>query len=188
MTKNLWIAVAKIVAVLLMIAAIVILSVSLKKQTDEKKRLKDNYDIEMRQDRAMQQKIDMGELKEYFHKEVETLKEYGIRPRDVDNIVEVTYYVHDTTIYRDTLIYVYDTVRNAQRADFCVQTGCYYIDGQIVGDTLEIYDILAQDELLISLYKEKRKCLFGKRKVKAIAISACTGDTMAIKRNLIIER
>ena len=187
-TKNFWIAIAKIAAVLLMIAAIVIMAVCLKRQGDEKRRIKENYDAEMRKDFSRQQKIDVGELKEYFRKEVETLKEHKIKPRDVENIIEVSYFYRDTTIYRDTLIYIYDTVKSAKTADFCVETDCFNIDGQIIGDTLEIYGITAQDEILISLYKEKPKCIFGKRRIKAIAISGCTGDTMAIKRNLLIEK
>ena len=188
MTTKLWILIAKIAAVVLMIAAIVIMAVCLKKQGDEKRRLKENFDIEVRKDLARQQKIDVQELKEYFSKEVETLKEHGIKPKDVQNIVEVTYFYHDTTVYRDTLIYVYDTVRSAKTADFCVETDCFNIDGQIVGDTLEIRDIKSYDDILVALYKEKPKCLFGKRRVKAIAISGCTGDTLAIKRNLLIEK
>lgn len=188
MTKKLWILIAKIAVVVLMVAAIVIMAVCLKKQGDEKRRIKENFDVEVRKDLSRQQKIDVGELKEYFRKEVETLKEHGIKPREVENIIEVSYFYRDTTIYRDTLIYIYDTVRSVKRADFCVQSDCYNIDGQIIGDTLEIYGITAQDDILISLYKEKAKCLFGKRRVKAIAISGCTGDTMAIKRNLLIGK
>lgn len=188
MSAKLWILIAKIAAVVLMITAIVIMSVCLKKQGNEKKRLKDNFDIEVRKDLARQQKIDIQELKEYFHKEVETLKEFGIKPKDVQNIVEVSYFYHDTTVYRDTLIYIYDTIKSAKTADFCIETNCFNVDGQIIGDTLEIHDIKSYDDILIALYKEKKKCLFDKRRVKAIAISGCTGDTLAIKRNLLIEK
>ena len=188
MTAKLWILIAKIAAVVLMVAAIVIMAICLKKQGDEKRRLKENFDIEVRKDLARQQKIDVQELKEYFSKEVEALKEYGIRPKDVQNIVEVTYFYHDTTVYRDTLVYIYDTIRSEKTADFCVQTDCFSVEGQVIGDTLEICDVKSQDELLIALYKEKKKCLFDKRRVKAIAISGCSGDTLAIKRNLLIEK
>lgn len=188
MTAKLWILIAKIASVVLMVAAIVIMAICLKKQGDEKNRLKENFDIEVKKEVSKQQKITVGELKEYFHKEVETLKEYGIKPKDVEQIVEISYFYHDTTVYRDTLIYIYDTIRSAKTADFCVETDCFNIDGQIIGDTLEIRDIKSYDEILIALYKEKKKCLFDKRRVKAIAISGCTGDTLAIKRNLLIEK
>lgn len=188
MTAKLWILVAKIAAVVLMIAAIVIMAICLKKQGDEKRRLKDNFDIEVKKEVSKQQKISVGELKEYFHKEVETLKEYGIKPKDVEQIVEISYFYHDTTVYKDTLVYIYDTIRSEKTADFCVQADCFSVEGQVVGDTLEINDIKSYDELLIALYKEKKKCLFDKRRVKAIAISQCTGDTLAVKRNLLIEK
>lgn len=187
MTKNPWILVAKIAAFTLMAADIVIMAVCLKKQGDEKRRIKDNYEAEVRRDMARQQTIDVAELKKYFADEVETLKKFGIKPRNVENIVEVAYVYRDTTVYRDTLIYIYDTVRSAKTADFCVQTGCFNIDGQIVGDTLEIRDIAAYDEITVALYREKRKCLFERQKVKAIAISGCSGDTLAVLRNLNVE-
>lgn len=188
MSAKIWILIAKIAAVVLMIAAIVIMAICLKKMGEEKRRLKENFDIEVKKEVSRQQKITVGELKEYFHKEVETLKEYGIKPKDVEQIVEISYFYHDTTVYRDTLIYIYDTVKSAKTADFCVETECFNVDGQIIGDTLEIRDIKSYDEILIALYKEKKKCLFDKRRVKAIAISGCSGDTLAIKRNLLIEK
>lgn len=178
----------KIIVAVLMVAAIVVMAVCLKKQGDEKRRLKENYEAEVRRDMARQQTVDVQELKDYFAKEVEILKANGIKPKNVENIIEVSYIVRDSTRYRDTLIYVYDTVRNAHKADFCVETPCYSIDGQIIDDTLEIYCFAAYDEILVALYKEKRKCLFGKQKVKAVAISGCSGDTLAILRNLKIEK
>ncbi len=184
MTTRLWMTIAKIAAVALLVSAVVVMAVRLKKQGDENRRMKDNYEAEIRRDMARQQTLDVNELKDYFAMEVETLREYGIRAKDVENIIEVSYHYRDTTIYRDTLIYIYDTVMEANRADFSVWTPCYSIDGQITGDTLEIHSITAQDELLVTLYKERRKCLFGKRRVKAVAISGCTGDTLAILRNL----
>jgi len=183
----LWKLLIKIVAVILMAAAIVILSVCLHKANNEKRRVQCNWEAAVF-DRSRQQTIDVGELKEYFHEEVETLKQFGIRPRDVEHIVEVSYVYRDTTVYRDTLIYVYDTVREERTADFCVETKCFNVDGRIIGDTLEVYGINMADEILVALYKEKRKCIFDKRRVKAVAISSCSGDTLAVIRNLKIER
>ena len=185
--SGLWKILVKIVAVILMAAAIVILSVCLHKANNEKRRVQGNWEAAV-SDRSRQQTIDVGELKEYFHEEVETLKQFGIRPRDVEHIVEVSYVYRDTTIYRDTLIYVYDTVREERTADFCVETKCFNMDGRIIGDTLEVYGINMADEILVALYKEKRKCIFDKRRVKAVAISSCSGDTLAVIRNLKIER
>lgn len=186
--NKIWAFVIKIAVVVAMMAAIIIMAVCLKRQGDEKRRIEANYEAEISKDYSRQQTIDVGELKQYFNKELQLLKEQGIKARNVENIIKVSYIYKDTTIYRDTLIYVYDTVRSVRKADFCVETPCYNIDGQIVGDTLEIRGITAQDEILVALYKEKRKCLFEKRKVKAVAISGCTGDTLAILRNLKIER
>lgn len=186
--SKLWALVIKIAVAVAMAAAIVVLSVCLKRQGDEKRRIKENYEAEVRRDLARQQTVDVRELKEYFAKEVEILKANGIKPRNVENIIEVSYILKDSTRYRDTLVYVYDTIRNARKADFCVVADCYSIDGRITDDTLEIYGLTAYDDILVALYREKRKCLFEKQRVKAIAISACSGDTLAILRNLKIER
>jgi len=186
--SKLWAFVIKIAIVLLMIAAIVILSISLNNVIKENRRIKSNYEAEVRKEYARQQTIDVRELKDYFAKEVEILKEHGIKPRNVENIIEVSYILRDSTRYRDTLVYVYDTIRKSKTADFCVVADCYSVDGQIFDDTLEIRSVEAYDELLIALYREKRKCLFEKQKVKAIAISGCSGDTLAILRNLKIEK
>lgn len=182
-----WKLLVKIIAAVLMVAAIVVLSVLLHNANGERRRVQDNWEAAV-SDRSRQQTIDVGELKEYFHREVETLKEYGIRPKDVQNIVEVSYIYRDTTVYRDTLVYVYDTVRETRTADFSVEAKCYSVEGRIIGDTLEVYDVGMSDELLVALYREKRKCLFQRQKVKAIAVSKCSGDTLAVIRNLKVER
>lgn len=178
----------KAAIVLAMVAAIVILSVSLHRRGAEMRRVKANYEAELSGDRSRQQTVDVSELKEYFSSEVEKLKENGIPVRNVENIVEVEYRYIDTVRYRDTLIYIYDTIRATRRADFQVQARCYTIGGEIVGDTLEVSSMALYDSILMALYKEKRKCLFEKRKVKAIAIGSCSGDTLAVIRNLKIER
>lgn len=186
--SKVWILVAKIAAAAAAAAAIVIMAVCLKRQGDEMRRVKFNYEAEVRRDMARQQTIDVQELKEYFAREVEILKEHGIKPKNVENIIEVSYIMRDSTRYRDTLVYVYDTARDMRSADFCVTADCYSVDGRVYDDTLEIYGLTAYDEILVALYREKRKCLFEKQKVKAVAISGCTGDTLAILRNLKIER
>lgn len=186
--SRVWILVAKIAAAVIMAAAIVIMAVCLKKQGDEMRRVKSNYEAEVRRDMARQQTVDVQELKEYFSKEVEILKANGIKPRNVENIIEVSYIMRDSTRYRDTLVYIYDTVRMSRTADFCVKADCYSVDGRIYDDTLEIYGLTAYDEILVALYREKRKCLFERQKIKAVAISACSGDTLAVLRNLKVER
>jgi hypothetical protein len=188
MTAKMWAAVIKAVAVTAMVVAIVWLSVSLHRKGKDLRRVRENYGAEVTGDRSRQQTIDVRDLKEYFSREVAALKEQGIPARNVEHIVEIEYRWRDTTRWRDTLIYIYDTIRDARRADFCVSAGCYDIDGQIVGDTLEIASVTAYDEIIIALYREKRKCLFEKQRVRAVAISSCTGDTLSIKRNIRIER
>ena len=152
------------------------------------RRLKANYAAEVAGDRSRQQDIDVRDLKEYFTREVAALKEHGIPARNVEHIVEVEYVYRDTVRWRDTLIYIYDTVKAGRRADFRVSAGCWEVAGEIVGDTLEIADIAVRDSVMVALYRERRKCLFQRQRVRAIALSACTGDTLAVRRNLKITR
>lgn len=188
MTAKMLVALIKAVAVIAMVVAIVWLSVSLHRKGKDLRRIKDNYEAEITGDRSRQQTIDVRDLKEYFTREVTALKEHGIPARNVEHIVEVEYVYRDTVRWRDTLIYIYDTVKAERRADFRVSAGCWEVAGEIVGDTLEIADMAVRDSVMVALYRERRKCLFQRQRVRAIALSACTGDTLAVRRNLKISR
>ena len=154
----------------------------------ELKRAADNYAAEITKDYSRQQELTVREFKEYFSKEVATLKEYGIKAGRVENVIKVTYLVRDTLRYRDTLVYVYDTVRSRSTAPFDVNGGCWEVCGEVYGDTLEIHGVDFQDHVTVALYRERHKCLFERTKVRAIAISECKGDTLSVVRNLKIRR
>lgn len=179
---------AETIAFVILAAAVVVLSVCLYKSVKNSSRLKSDFETELKKDYAVQQEITRKELKKYFADEVSKLKEFGVKPGQVENIVNVEYRYIDSVRYRDTLVWVYDTLKNDRTAAFDVKTECYTINGEITADTLEICGFEYNDDLLVSLYRERRKCLFEKRKVKAIAISGCTGDTLNIMRNLKIGR
>lgn len=172
----------------LLVVSIVVLAVFLHKKGKDLRQVKANYEAEILGLKDVQQTIGVRDLKEYFSSEVAQLKEHGIPARNVEHIVEIEYRWRDTTRYRDTLIYIYDTISDARKADFCVSAGCFDIDGQIIGDTLEIASVTNFDNILVALYREKRKCLFERQRVRAIAISSCTGDTLSVTRNIKIER
>jgi uncharacterized protein HemX len=171
-----------------LIIAAVLLSVLLHKTVKENNRLKNNFEIEVKRQLNTQQTITKSELKEYFSEDVATLKEHDVKLSQIENIIKVKYHYVDTLIRKDTLIYTYDTIQNAQSAQFSVENGCYSVFGNIIGNCIEINRMENNDTLLISLYKEKRKCLFKQRRIKAIAIAKCSNDTVAILRNLRIEK
>lgn len=178
----------------LLIAVIVLLGllslfVSLYvKQIKETKRVKNNYDIELSQELDRQQILTTKELRKYYEDEISTLKSHGVKASQVENIIKVKYNWKDTTITRDTLCYFYDTIKDYTIAHFDIKSSCNQIKGYVFNDTIEINSIETNDILLISLYREKRKCLFKKRGIRAIAISECKGDTLAILRNLKVEQ
>lgn len=174
---------------ILIVAVFAVLSVlRINFLENENKRLIASREAAMSGDNSKQQHIDIKEFKEWFAQEVEALKEQGISARRVENVIEVHYVYKDTTIYRDTLLWVHDTLKDEVCAPFEVEAGCYTVCGQIEGDTLEIHGITSDDKILVALFKEKKKCLFERRKIKAIAISACKGDTISVIRNLKIGR
>lgn len=172
----------------IVVAAIVILAVVAVRQGREIGRLRTNYTAEVRHELDVQQEVTRKELKQLFVSEMNQLKEYGIRPGQIENIINVEYRLIDSVRYRDTLIWVFDTLKSVRRTDFAINADCYTMEGEIVGDTIEISCLNVNDAVLVSLYKEKRKCLFQKRRVKAIAIGACSGDTLAILRNVKVVK
>jgi hypothetical protein len=165
-----------------------------QKERNERKRIQENFDIEITNERERQQTLTTKEFKKYFDEYVAELKNYGIKPNQVENVVSVRYVYKDTLIqkqvlnFRDTLIQVYDTAFTVSFSDFDIESNCNRVTGKIIADTLIIDSIETTDNLLISLYKEKRKCLLKKRSIKAIAISECKKDTLTILHNLKIGK
>lgn len=180
--------IAKIALAAALLIAVVALSIALSKMKKEKDRLALNLEVEMTDSHDTQQTITYAEFKEYFAKEVKDLKEHGIKTKNVENIINVQYRLIDTLLYRDTLIYVYDTVKSVIKADFSVKTQCWQVSGYVDSADIYIGSFDLTDSITIALYREKRKCLFEKQKVKAIAISQCKGDTLKVYRNLKIQR
>ena len=178
----------EIIAIAALVTAVIILAVCLHKSMKNTSRMKSDFETELKRDYAAQQGVTRKELKRYFADEVAKLKEFGVRPGQVENIVNVEYRYIDSVRYKDTLVWVYDTLKNAHTATFDVFADCYTVSGEICGDTLEIRSFEHNDDILLSLYKERRKCLFEKRKIRAIAISGCSGDTLKIMRNIKVSR
>jgi len=178
-----------IAGILIILFFLVILFASLwAKQKKETKQQKNNFEVELLQKLDEQQEISTKQFKELFEKEVAVLKEHGISPRQVENVINIAYRFIDTLIPQYQLVFIYDTIKEYEVADFDIQSECSRIQGSVFKDTIEITSIETTDSILISLYKEKRKCLFERRTVKAIAISQCKGYTVEVLRNLKIGR
>ena len=160
----------------------------------EKNRIKENFDIEISNEKERLQTLTLSEFKKYYEAEIETLKQHGIKSNQVENIVQIRYNYKDSLIpktqlvFKDTLIEYFDTSFVVTFSEFDIESKCNIVKGYILSDSIVIQSIETTDNLLISLYKEKRKCIFGKRKVKAIAISECKGDTVTILNNLKVGK
>ena len=183
----------KLHIIYVVIAAVLILGLALSawrtvSLSREAKRLKADLEIEITGRRDEQQTLTKAELKKYFDGYVKELKEYGVRARNVENIVNIEYRIRDTTIVRERTVTVYDTVRSSYRQEFDVRTKCYRIAGDVSDSVVTIREHDLSDDILVALYRERRKCLFERQKVKAIAVSQCKGDTLKILRNLRIQR
>lgn len=180
--------IAKSVAALIVIAVVFFAFNELSRTRKELERIKANTAAAASGDPSYQITLTKRELKEYFSQELAKLKEYGVVARNVENIVEIRYEYRDSVRYRDTLVWVYDTMGMERIAPFYIEGNCYSIEGFVFDDTVEVYCHQVYDDILISIYREKRKCLFEKQKVKAIAISGCSGDTVAVRRNVKVKR
>lgn len=173
---------------LAVLLAFVITLICLFKQKKESERLLKNYKIEATARYEYQQEITKKELKEIHTKYDKLLKDYNIKRKNVENIVEIEYRYVDSTLYKDSLIYVYDTITKYNVAEFSIGGDCWNLSGYITDNNIITKDFDYSDSIVIYLYKEKKKCLFDKRSIKAIAISACTNDTLTILRNLKVVR
>lgn len=168
----------------LITAAFIITLVCLFKERKESKRLLENYKIEATAKYEYLQSVTEKELKDIYKMYYDALKEYKIKPKDVESIVEIEYRYVDSVRHHDTLVFIYDTIRKYDIAEFSIGGNCWSLSGSVYNNNVVAENFRYNDSILISVYKEKRKCLFGKRHVKAIAISACTNDTLTILRNL----
>lgn len=175
---------------IVLLVAVGFLSWGLAEAIKDKNRYKTNLEAAVK-DKDVQQQLTYKEFKYLYDdyvKQINNLKEYGVKLRNVENLIHVNYVLRDSVIYRDTLVYVFDTIREEPYADFDINAKCWHIKGNVCGNVVEIEDFNMQDSILILLYKEKKKCLFERTRVKAIAYSYCTGDTLSIINNLKLRR
>ena len=174
-----------IIAVLLLVIGI--LTVVLISVSKEKNRISENFKVEVTGQMSELQTLTKQELKKYHSDITRELKTFGIKAGQVTNIVNVKYNYRDTLIKKDTLIYVYDTIKHISTADFKISDKCFSIAGRVENSNIYITDYSHTDSILIALYK-KRKCLFQKPIYRAIAISSCSGDTLQILNNIKIQK
>jgi hypothetical protein len=177
-----------VIGIMVLIGIIIAMGAMLRHYIAESRIAKRNLEIELRGEYERQQELTVKQLKEGFKEELETLKEHGVRAKDVGYIVKARYNYIDSVRVRDTLVWAYDTIRDDMVASFDVRHGCDRITGTLYYDTITIETIERDDEIMVTLYKEKRKCMFKAREYKAICTSKCTGETMGILRNIKVRR
>lgn len=171
---------------LVILGALILFTVLYFKQLKETERYKGNYEAVVK-DRSLQQELTYKEFKYLYNDYVAQLKElrdYGVKLKNVENLIHVNYFIKDSTIYKDTLIPIYDTIKDYYCSDFTINADCWSIAGSVENNNVIINEHTSQDSILVVLYKQKRKCLFEKRRVRAIVYSQCSGDTLAIINNL----
>ncbi|MDL2297294.1 hypothetical protein LJC37_04995 [Bacteroidales bacterium OttesenSCG-928-E04] len=147
-------------------------------------RLSENMDIAMKNEGDRVRTLTVKELKTYYEDIVDDLKKNDISPKQAMHIIQTEYLVKDTTVYRDTLIYVRDTVENIMKAPFCFESDCFAISGTVYSnDFVEINEHVYRDTVTAVVFKEKG-CLFKKPVYRAKVISSCTGDTLQVLHNI----
>lgn len=174
-----------IVIIILLIISLVITTIYRKREIQ---RVKNNLEIQLRKDFSRQQEITKKELKMYYEGLLDSVKNLtGVKPKQIEHIVQIKYNYVDSTVYTDSLIYIYDTIRNIETRRFGFATKCNYIEGNVIKDSITITRIEYTDDISIVLYKEKRRC-FKPRTYRACAISSCRNDTISVSNNLHITK
>lgn len=180
----------KIGSVVLIVALIVILIITTIRQKREIQRVKDNLEVQLREDFSKEQEITKQELKKYYSGIIDSLKHVAdVKPKQIEHIVQVRYNYVDSTIYTDSLIYIYDTITNKEGYKFAVETKCNYLEGKVfVPDSIILDKVEYRDNITMVLYKGKFR-FFKPREYRACAISSCQNDTIAVSNNLhVIKR
>lgn len=177
------------IAAIIIMAAIIFTSIkTCSSYKEESERVKNNYESILK-DNALQQELTVKELKKYYSEEIEKLKELGISSSNVTNLVKVRYKYIDSVLYRTEILY--DTVKikdtSYRTGNFDVEAKCQRIKGRISSDSLYIDEINYNDSLSVILYQTTR-CLFKKKKFRAIIYSSCLNDTVQVIHNIKIEK
>lgn len=153
----------------------------------ENGRLRDNSEILLSETRDEMLALTRKELKSYYEGIIDTLNSYGVRTRNVENIVRVSYKNIDTTVVREEVVYVYDSNNEVLWGEFLFEDRCYTIGGIVYGDSVvELNRREYHDSIMIALYKKRR--FFRKPKYKAIAVSSCMGDTIQVIDNIKVVK
>ena len=171
------------------VALIIILIIVTTRQRKEIQRVKNNLEIQLREDFSKEQEITKQELKKYYEGLLDSIKDVaGVKPKQIEHIVQVHYNYIDSTVYVDSMIYIYDTIHNIGIHEFAFATMCNYIEGKVIGDSITLTKLEYTDDISIVLYREKKKCLFKPKSYRACAISSCRNDTIAISNNLHVVK
>lgn len=170
------------------VALIIILIITTTRQRKEIQRVKDNLEIQLREDFSKEQEITKQELKKYYEGVLDSLKKVaGVKPKQIEHIVQVRYNYIDSTVYKDSMVTVYDTIRHIGVKQFQITSQCNYVEGKVIGDSIFIDKLEYNDNITMVLYKEKRKC-FARKSYRACAISSCKNDTIAVSNNLRVVK
>ena len=176
--------------IIIIIAILVIagLSIAVKFYKNESKRYHGNYEAMF--DKSLEQNITLKEFKEKYAAIADTLKQYHIKPRQIERVVQIKYQYRDTGSHTVKIVevpkIVYTIPKNiTYTKTFTHSTQCFYISGTVTDTTVTITEQSITDTILIALTKT-RKCLFKPPVYRATAISQCKGDTLPVLNNIQI--
>jgi hypothetical protein len=172
-----------LILTVMVIIAFAGLTVAVKYYRNESRRFKGNFEAE--HDKSLEQNLTINELKKYNAGIVEELKEYKIKPRQVERIVQVQYQYRDTGTHtveiKEVEKIINDTIYIFRGFEY--NTGHIYLSGTVTDSAVMFNEISVTDTLLIVLTAQ-RECLFKPIKYQATAISKMKGDTMPILNNI----
>ena len=172
--------------IILGIIAVVIIGIGVLANyyKNESNRYKNNYNAMF--DREIEQRLTVSELKQKYSDIVDTLNIYKIKPKSIERIIQTKYEYRDTIAYKDSLIFEYDTVLLASKADFNFIDRCFSISGYVIDSTITITDKKYTDSITVVLHW-KRKWFFGRKTYQAAVISNC-GENQILNNISVIKK
>lgn len=175
---------------LLLIAIIIFFFLQHKKDMKEIKRQSNNLEV-LNNNNGYAVKLLVGELKDYDN-EIDSLrKSFGIKERNIKNIVAYKYNIKDTTVQSFVITHINKDTR-AFKAE--LKSKHYNIFETVKDTTITIDSLIIKDKNTLFVYNSKPKWFWHfnkfwiKKKTTAQLYSEFKNDTIGIDRIYIYDK
>lgn len=175
------------IGIVLALAASVFLNFRSCKEID---RLSTNQDNYATGNHSGQVTLNLGEFKKYYEALAKLAKDYDIKPRQIEYVYQIVPEYRDCvrTVRNDSIVYLPDSTEVRY---FTIDQPCYSIWAVSYPDSGSA-QLFKTDTLTIIPYWYRKGCWVIRwlkpKFYDIIAHSACSGDTVAVIRNIKIKK